>query len=68
MMQYNVCKTCLADNGRAGTLIDDECVNCYHTRHSGDIVVFSYLRRTDEELQRTFNIITNQISPSNPGT
>jgi hypothetical protein len=56
-MAYNTCKTCLANNGRAGLLINSECLNCNKTRESGDIVVHSFLQRTGEELQRTFSIL-----------
>jgi hypothetical protein len=57
VMQYNTCKTCLACDGRAGNLFDDECKNCCDTRESGDICVHTHLQRTAEELQRTFDIL-----------
>lgn len=56
-MGYNVCKTCLANNGRAGLLINGECVNCHKTRKTGDIIIHSFLNRTEEELKRTFSIL-----------
>ena len=54
---YNTCKTCGANNGRAGLLINGECENCHDTRKTGKISVHAKLRRTDEELQRTFAIL-----------
>ena len=56
-MQYNVCKTCGAKDGRAGLLINDECQNCYDTRNTGKITIHANLARTDEEIQKTFAII-----------
>lgn len=63
-MEYNVCKTCGAKDGRAGNLITspaigakDECLNCYDTRKTRQIVVHSDLQRTPEELQKTFAIL-----------
>lgn len=56
-MEYNVCKTCNAKNGRAGLLINDECENCYDTRKTGEIVIHVNLPRTNEEIQRTMNIL-----------
>lgn len=58
-MEYNTCKTCGANNGRAGLLINDECKNCHDTRKSGDIVVHAGLSRTEEELKKTFQIPDN---------
>ena len=62
-MQFNVCGTCGACDGRAGLLINlggntvSECMNCYDTRKTGDITIHTNLRRTDEEIQRTFAIL-----------
>lgn len=57
MMQYNVCKTCGADNGRAGMLINDECLNCHDTRKNGFITIYAHLTRKDGEIKRTFDIL-----------
>lgn len=57
-MQYNVCKTCGANNGRAGMLRNDECANCYDTRTSGSITIHSSLVRTAEEHKKTFAILS----------
>ena len=64
MMQYNECGICKAKDGRAGHLIGnpslnlvDACDNCHDTRTAQAIVVHSNLVRTEEELQRTINII-----------
>jgi hypothetical protein len=54
---YNTCKTCGANNGRAGLLINGECENCHDTRKTGEISIHAKLRRTDDELQRTFEIL-----------
>ncbi len=56
-MQYNVCKTCQAKDGRAGNLINGECENCYKTRELGVVHNFTYLKRTDEEIKRTMAIL-----------
>jgi hypothetical protein len=53
----NVCKTCKADNGRAGMLLNGECLNCYHTRKTGDVCIHSGLSRTDAEIQATMGIL-----------
>jgi hypothetical protein len=65
-MQYNECKTCGAKDGRAGLLIGvpsegipDECLNCHDTRKTGNIVIHTNLIRTEEEIQKTFNILNN---------
>jgi hypothetical protein len=53
-MTFNQCETCKAGNGRAGTLIRTcsvglfECLNCYETRKSGNVVIHSFLSRTLE--------------------
>lgn len=62
MIEYNTCKTCGANGGRAGILFNtaqstNECANCYDTRRTGNIVVYSHLNRTPEELKKTFNIL-----------
>lgn len=56
-MQCNVCKTCGAGNGRAGMLINDECLNCYDTRTSKVATFHASLSRTDDEIKRTFDIL-----------
>lgn len=61
-MQYNVCKTCGARDGRAGNLINGECMNCYKTRRTGEVTIDLCLSRTDEEIQRTFDIVPATIS------
>ena len=59
-MQYNQCKTCGAKDGRAGLLINDECKNCYDTRRTGEAVLHSNLLRYPEEVEKTFNILSNK--------
>jgi hypothetical protein len=56
-MEYNVCKTCGAKNGRAGLLINNECMNCHDTRKTGNITIHSDLPRTDEEMVKIFAIL-----------
>ncbi len=62
-MEYNVCMTCGADNGRAGNLFKKngseifECLNCSDTRESGSFVIHACLVRTDEEINKTANIL-----------
>ena len=62
-MQYNICKTCGANNGRAGILISDkdndllECVNCHTTRNSGEVFIDTSLSRTEEEIKKTIDIL-----------
>lgn len=57
-MTYNECKTCGANNSRAGNLVNDECLNCYDTRRTGAACMHSNLQRTPEELKKTFAIIS----------
>ena len=63
-IQYNVCETCGAKDGRAGLTIKTvkylkmECLNCNKTRESGTIVIHSHLIRTEEEMRKTFNILS----------
>ena len=71
-MEYNTCGTCGAKDGRAGLLIgsslnDDvpECGNCYDTRESGSITIHTNLVRTDEEIQKTMDILTLNIVDEN---
>ena len=66
-MQYNECKICGANNGRAGILIGNEvlklsyaCLNCHDTRTTGEIVIHSNLSRTLDELQKTMRILDNK--------
>ena len=66
-MQYNVCETCGAKDGRAGMLwgkiLDGqevqfyECENCHVTRESGSIFINANLKRTQNELRKTMDII-----------
>lgn len=67
-MQYNECKICGAKDGRAGILwgvpslgIEMACQNCYETKRTGNVVIFSHLIRSEEELQRTINILTTEV-------
>ncbi len=62
-MQYNVCETCGACDGRAGNLISqedgshpDECINCSTTRKTEEVFI-SCLSRTEEEIKKTMAII-----------
>jgi hypothetical protein len=63
-MEYNVCGTCGAKDGRTGLLIATEksncvaeCLNCCDTRESGVITIHSNLIRTDEEIEKTMKIL-----------
>lgn len=61
-MNYNVCPICGAGAGRAGLLISTEnqvhaCLNCHDTRTSKTIIIHSNLIRTDQEIQKTINIL-----------
>ena len=67
-MEFNVCGTCGAKDGRAGILTATElnnrvfeCDNCYDTRKSGSIVIHTNLVRTDEEIQKTMEILNKKI-------
>jgi hypothetical protein len=57
-MEYNECKTCGAGDGRAGLLINDECLNCHNTRKTGAVTVNANLSRTEQEIAITFGINT----------
>lgn len=63
-MEYNVCCICGAKDGRAGMLIGNPtkklvyaCMNCHDTRTKGVITIHTNLIRTEEEIQKTFNIL-----------
>lgn len=56
-MEYNTCKTCGANNGRAGLLINDECVNCNETRKQKKLVLHSHLTRTDKEVSKMADML-----------
>jgi len=58
-MTFNTCKTCGANNGRAGLLIDGECLNCSETRKTGTLIIHLELNRTDAELNRTAIILND---------
>jgi hypothetical protein len=60
MMEYNECQTCGAGEGRAGLLINDECLNCNHTRKTGVFTLHTDLSRTDIEIGATLLIIHRQ--------
>lgn len=60
-MQYNVCKTCGACDGRCGLMINGECLNCHHTRESGEFVLHADLDRTPEELKKTGQILKGSV-------
>ena len=64
-MQYNVCETCGAKDGRAGLLIKtkgtnlSECINCHDTRERKEVVIHIGLglSRTEEEIKKTMAIL-----------
>ena len=63
-MDYNICKNCGANGGRAGTLItsksvncDSFCMNCYDTKKTGAFVIHANLNRTDEEIEKTSKLL-----------
>lgn len=67
-MNYNVCQTCGAKDGRAGVLIGTkdsgfiyECQNCHDTRKNGVITLHANLKRTDEEIEKTMNILNIEV-------
>lgn len=71
-MEYNICGTCGAKDGRAGLLIGtelsnhvSECLNCHDTREFGNVTIHTNLIRTDEEIQKTMNILTSNIINKN---
>ena len=55
--ECNVCETCGAKDGRAGLLVNGECLNCHETRETGKVVRHAYLRRTFREAARTAKIL-----------
>lgn len=63
-MEYNECKVCGANGGRAGMLISSEsigikdaCRNCFDTKEKREVVVHLNLNRTTEEINKTINIL-----------
>jgi len=66
-MEYNKCEICGAGNGRAGNLFGikgkpNACKNCHDTRETGRVVIHSYLRRTEEEIKKTIEILSPKPS------
>jgi hypothetical protein len=57
MMKYNECMTCKAKDGRAGLLINDECLNCHYTRKNREVTIDATLSRTDKEIAILFEIV-----------
>lgn len=71
-MTYNTCLVCGANSGRAGLLIASPdknwpaaCMNCHDTRKTGQITIYSNLRRTDEEIAKTIALITPATKKQN---
>lgn len=69
-MVFNTCETCGASDGRAGILfggenLPDECANCHDTRKSRSVVIYANLKRTDDEIKRTMEIL-NLLAPLFP--
>lgn len=62
-MEFNICKTCGAKDGSAGLLLNDECLNCYDTRKTGNSCIHSHLVRTEGELGKTFGILNIDAAP-----
>ena len=60
-MEYNLCKTCGACDGRAGFLINNECENCHETRKRNAVFVNIMLNRTQEELKKTMEILKGKL-------
>lgn len=62
-MQFNVCGTCSAKDGRAGNLFGEkgkdlfECRNCHNTRKNGKVFIDTSLSRTKEEIKKTMAIL-----------
>jgi hypothetical protein len=55
------CSVCLAPPRRVGLLLgDDECLNCYATKRSGNVVFHYSLIRITEEKQRTADILRDR--------
>lgn len=61
-MEYNVCKHCGANNGRAGLLINDLCMNCYDTKKTGNFTIHANLQRSAEELNKTAELLNHDKS------
>jgi len=71
-MEYNKCKNCGACDGRAGTLwtnttegYESFCENCKDTFKTQNFVIHANLRRTDEEIEKTGQLLnkdTNNVS------
>ena len=66
-MQYNVCETCGAKDGRAGYLVKISdgpaaCQNCKDSRKQRQVVIHSHLRRTDEEIAKTMQLVTDLLA------
>ncbi|MBT6050754.1 MAG: hypothetical protein HOG49_28460 [Candidatus Scalindua sp.] len=61
-IEYNICDTCGAKDGRAGNLWGteggpSECECCSKTRKTGEVCLFSYLPRTTEEVEKIIGIL-----------
>lgn len=65
-MKFNVCATCEAKDGRAGLLINGDCLNCYDTRKTGTATLHTHLSRLPEEIVKTLNILTKELPTLKP--
>ena len=68
-MEYNICETCDAKDGRAGMLIGleglpMECKNCSDTRKTGKLVLHTNLPRTNEEVKLMVQRIIDKTQPT----
>lgn len=66
-MEYNTCRYCGANNGRAGILfcsekskIDPACENCWDTLRDGIATIHTHLSRTDDEINITLNLLNQK--------
>jgi hypothetical protein len=66
-MIYNTCQYCGANNGRAGLLIGspsreikDACKNCWDTINKGEVCIHADLKRTNEEIKKTINLLAKE--------
>lgn len=67
-MEYNTCQICGATDGRAGLLIGNStqglvnaCQNCHDTRTTGKLTIHSNLVCTEEELQKTMDLLSAKV-------
>ena len=68
MVKKYICKTCGADTLSPGNLMTclpigaiDDCINCFHTKKDGRVLITSENKRTDAQVNKTKAILETEV-------